>query len=106
MQDDEIRPPSSFSNYEKLRHGASEDQTQALQQSPAMDGRQLFKVVKQRISSEKFQRFLQTIKALNSQAISKADAMAQIENEVLGTENKDLFPTLYHILHPSSQPAE
>ena len=67
-----------------------------------MDGRQLFKVVKQRISGEKFQKFLQTIKSLNSHTLTKAEALSKIENEVLGTENKDLFPTLYQILHPSS----
>lgn len=67
-----------------------------------MDGRQLFKVVKQRISPEKFQKFLKIIKALNGQQVSKDDAMSQLEKEVLGSENKDLVPMLYQILHPSS----
>ena len=40
-----------------------------------MDGRRLFKIVKERISAEKFQNFLQVIKALNSQYVSKDEAM-------------------------------
>lgn len=59
-----------------------------------MDGRQLFKIVKSRISQEKFQKFLKIIKTLNSCHISKEEALDQLTRDVLGEDNKDLVPTL------------
>ena len=50
-------------------------ESSASQPPGIMDGRQLFKVVKSRISTDKFQTFLKVIKALNSENISKHEAM-------------------------------
>ena len=77
------------------RSFVAESDQESVQSSSVLDGRQLFKMVKSRISTDKFQKFLKIIKALNSQNISKDEAILQIKNDVLGEENKDVIPILY-----------
>jgi len=76
------------------------DPSRLQQESKPIDGRQFFKIVKQRISADDFQCFLRVIKQCNSQLITNEEAVLRIKTDIFRQAHADLLPMLESIINP------
>lgn len=65
--------------------------------SKQLEGREFFKMAKNRLSQKQFSLFLNCIKNLNQRQQTKEETIA-IAREIFGNENQDLFSAFQNIL--------
>ena len=94
-----VKMSKSASNFKRspreLQDKSDKDKTRAI----PIDGRQLFKMVKQTVSSEKFNCFLQVIKQLNSHQITKQQALSKLRDDVF-VNYAELVPVIRQLINP------
>ena len=75
---------SRLTDDQNASHNQSVMSSNSHQKVQPLDGRQFFKIVKQRIPQEDFTKFLKVIKQLNAQTVSKEQAITTISEEIFG----------------------